>query len=111
MIDDQPSLWDHADSLKERGQKRVLFHSGDDWKEKALEVIREAALRHTEFTFDRVRAIAIESGLVDPHHPNAWGAAMSAAFKKGWIRRTGQYRPSSNISAHGRMLAVWKSLL
>lgn len=44
-----------------------------------------------------------------PHHPNVWGAMWMAAVKRGWVKRTGQYRQMKDPSSHARVTAEWEA--
>lgn len=96
--------------LKEAGTALVRANSGL-WKDKAAAVIEQLAARKSEFTSDDLRDFATKCGLEDPHHVNAWGAAMSAAAKRNVIQATGRFIRSNRPDAHSRMVGVWRSCL
>jgi len=99
-----------GDKRKKRGQMLVSANAGD-WKDLALDVIRDLAQHHAEFTADEVRQAAQALQLPEPHHPNAWGAAMSTAARRTYIVDTGRSRKSQQASANSRKLTIWRSCL
>lgn len=92
------------------GAATVLENAGPDWSEEIQGVIATIAgeVPGLPFTADDVRARAMGRGIPEPHHPNAYGAAMLAAARAGIIRATGGFRRSERAGARGRMLAEWK---
>jgi DNA-binding IclR family transcriptional regulator len=54
---------------------------------------------------------AVRVGAGQPHHANAWGAAMLAAAKRGSIRRTMTLRQSGRAEANSHANPVWASLI
>ena len=106
---DQPGLpfnLAEGQRRKEAGIEQVLSN-GAAFKDQVRILIRIVARRGLEFTNDDVRALASELGVEEPHHPNAWGAAVSSAAKAGEIERVG-YRKSAAISRHAGLVAVWR---
>lgn len=71
----------------------------------AITLIKGFAQADVEFTVEDVRRAS--AYLVELLHPNAWGAAFSAAAKQGLIVRCG-YTKNKLASAHARVVAVWK---
>jgi len=71
-----------------------------------LGIMREAAIKTSKelgwVTVDILRRYADNLG-IEPHHPNAWGAVFRG---KNWMRL--EMRPSTTLSAHARMISVWK---
>lgn len=95
---------DEGDRRKDEGQERVL-RNADDFREDVQVLIAELA-RKGEFTSTELRILADRRGIA-PHHPNAWGAAFSAASKSKTIRPTGEYRKSPIPTCHSAVVAVW----
>lgn len=77
-----------------------------EWRNRALDAIRDLAATGLPFTADEVIA-AVGLPDVGPNRNNAVGAVFSAAAKRGWIVKTGHYRPSRRVLAHARVVAVW----
>ena len=97
---------------KAEGQDRVAGVDPEDarkvqWQRRAAKAITWLSHRTDEFTSDDVREMFETEQWFGPHHPNAWGAALSAAAARGEIVRVG-YRKSSRPAAHGRIVAVWR---
>lgn len=95
--------------LKDMAQRRVLENDTEKWKEDALHVIMVVAATMREFTADDVRNEAFSQLLPEPHHPGAWGAIMRIASLRGFMVKTGSYKPSGIPSLHARPQAVWRS--
>ena len=92
---------------KEAGQALVMDNQREHWKRCVSMVISDLARVGVTFTGDNVRQVAAAKNVPEPHHPNAWGAAISAAAKAKRIRKTGRYLPSAIASRHGAMVAEW----
>lgn len=87
--------------LKAEGQALVLEHEEETWKHAAALEIEALAAIGQPFTAEDVAALVGR-----PTRPNAMGAAMSAAVRRGQIRRVG-YRTATRPDAHARVIAVW----
>ena len=88
-------------SLKDRGIELVEQNNLEfvnNMRNQAMRISR----RFGQVTVDMLRIYAENSG-IQPEHPNAWGAVFRC---KGW-KRVG-YKPSKTISAHGRVIGIWK---
>lgn len=106
-----PNLWtpnrpNTGDAGRDRGAAVVLDNAGA-WRAAALDAIEQLARECPEFTADDVR----ERGTEQPHHANAWGAAMLTAARNGWIRATDRTRKSVRAAAHAHRNPIWESLL
>jgi len=54
-------------------------------------------------TGEDIRHLATEAGIVQPKHPNAWGATIMAAVRyKGFLTRTGTMVPPRDRASHAR---------
>ena len=104
-----PNLFDapEGDRRKAAGQALVESHQVDHWKAGIARVIALLARQAETFTNDDVRAQALERSLGEPTHPNAWGAAMSTARKRGVIQAVG-YTASTQVSRHGAIVRQWR---
>lgn len=100
-VDDKQQ--EEGENRKAEGQRQVEEHN-EEWMHRAIEGIRALALTHDSFTTEDLR----NSNMCrPPNHPNAWGAAFSAAAKRGLIVRAG-YAKNRRASAHARIVTVWK---
>ena len=104
----QMDMFQEGKKLKTEGIERVLKNSNSDWRTRVRCLIQNLAKERDEFTSDDVREEAIRLEIGDPHHLNAWGAAMSALAKEGVIKRIG-YVQSKRPVAHATVIGVWKS--
>lgn len=75
--------------------------------------IATAAAKHSEITSDEVWMVLEESTplFLKAQNPNAVGAAFRSAASNGIIRATDRFRKSSRVSAHRRIVQVWRSQL
>ena len=105
----QPSLFDAPEGDREFWDHKCEFwdHKCEQWKAGVARVIAMLARRAEPFTGDDVRAQALERSLGQPSHPNAWGAAMSTASKRGVIQAVG-YAASTQVSRHGAIVRQWR---
>ena len=71
--------------------------------------IIKAAQALPSLTSDEVWGILEEWGITALDHPNALGAAMLAAGRRGIIEASGRVQKSARVSAHRRNVQVWKS--
>lgn len=77
-------------------------NAGSVWNDGADRVIVEMAATGTTFTADDFRVRL----LVQPHHPNALGAALARAARRGVITAVG-VETSRTPSRHGGLVRVW----
>ncbi len=96
-------LMDGTD-LREDGVGRVDAAEPEDWKARADRAILELAATREPFSADDVRDRA-----GDPVHPNAMGARLLAAAKRGSIERVGLIR-STRPSCHAHLNPAWKGI-
>lgn len=96
---------------RDEGAARVLDNAGQEWRDRIAFLIDDLARSRPDFTADDVRAAVHLAGLGEPHHANAYGAAMLAAARRGSIRKTGQLRQSSRAEANSHSNPVWGSLI
>jgi hypothetical protein len=98
-------------AARDEGAALVLENAGQEWRERIAGLIDDLARRLPDLTADDVRAEAVRVGAGQPHHANAWGAAMLAAAKRGSIRRTMTLRQSGRAEANSHANPVWASLI
>lgn len=90
--------------LRDEGMARVLDHTPDEWKNQFEHAIEVLAAKLESFTVVDVRLICGDP----PGHPNAFGAMMGSALKRGLIKQL-KDDPihSPRPSAHGRKLIFY----
>ena len=98
---------EESERRKAEGQRIVTANEREHWKMRIALVIDGLRRRGLPFTGDDVRERAAARGIPEPHHPNAYGAAMTAAARKGRIQKTGRYVKSSIPSRHAAVVAEW----
>lgn len=98
-------------AARDEGAARVLANAGREWRDKIAFLIDGLARRLPDLTADDVRAEVARTGMDEPHHVNAYGAAMLAAAKRGSIRRTMTLRQSGRAGANSHANPVWQSLI
>lgn len=96
-----------AKEARDEGMERAEAHADLAWQRKALAAVMRVCLAKPSFICDDIW----EAGLERPKEPRALGAVMGQAVKKGICERTGEYRPSAQVSCHNNPRAVWRSRL
>lgn len=96
---------------RDEGTTLVLENAGQEWRDRIAFLIDGLARRLPELTADDVRAEVERTGMGEPHHVNAYGAAMLAAAKRGSIRRTMRLKLSERAEAHSHSNPCWLSLI
>src|SRR5438105_9718295 len=89
-----------GEALKERGMALAAGAESPDWK--GAEAIALLARGGEDFTAEDVRALA-----GDPSHPNALGAALNAAARKGLIVCVGRIK-AERPSRHANEVRLWR---
>lgn len=92
-------------ALRDRAIDQVTRNAGDDWRAKAVSIVR--AMRMNEVTGEDIR-LACESCGVKPHHSNAWGAFVSSLIREGVLEPTEIYRPMRAKGSHARKTQVYR---
>lgn len=105
------SVLTSAKSLKQHGQESVMRNEKQEWKERMEDVIYAVAKKMETFTMDDIRSLANTWKIEPPTHCNSFGAIMKTAASHHWAVMTGEYVPSKNVKARGRMQAKWRSLI
>ena len=84
---------------KDAALKQVGSHSGT-FMERAMAAL-DALESGSVVTGEDIRFSCTEKKIA-PHHPNAWGALISSAVKKGLIRETGRWVPMRDVRSKAR---------
>ena len=79
--------------------------NAETWFERALFVIYRMP-QGTEATGEDVRLLVVEE-IGQPHHHNTFGALISQAARKGYLRKTGEYRQMRAKKSHARETPVY----
>jgi hypothetical protein len=96
-------------SLRDRGIESVRSHAGDAWVTQAAELYKLYFSEQKEGAlFENARAFALECGLNNPPHHNAWGSVAMKLSRSGKFVRTGEFEQSKSAKAHARTQAKWK---
>lgn len=98
-------------AARDEGMARVMANAGADVMDAHLALIEDLARSMPELTADDVRAAAAERRLMRPHSPNAYGAYMRTAARRGYIERTNLLVQSTRPDAHAHANPSWRSLL
>lgn len=93
-----------ARSLRDAGTASVTANA-DGFMDKALNMI--AALPSGEYRGEQVRLACTLRG-IEPHHPNAWGALILAAQKRGLLRPTGRFVSAASKKSHASVQQVYE---
>jgi hypothetical protein len=91
---------------KEEGQARASngYSQLDNWPHRFDTTVEMLAQRRVPFTSEDATAI---TGLPPAGSPSAVGARMTAAAKRGIIRKTGRYVKAERPNQHAAVIAEW----
>lgn len=96
-----------GERLKEQGQARVeagAYNQLSGWNVRFDACLRRWAATGRPFTSETITA---EVGLPPSGSPSAVGARMTAAAKRGEIRKTGRMVKAQRPNQHAAMLTEW----
>lgn len=99
----QLDIFAEAEQRKTAGMAQVDANADDWWKQTADQAIRHLA--GTGETFEAYDLVLRP----EPHHPNAWGARMSAAAKHGLIVNVGA-GPSKRPTVARSLVRYWRGV-
>lgn len=111
MIQDELNF-DKAESNKEKGINSALIGAGDNWKERAFELLTEfiSVFPNRIFLTEDLRMWANSQGLKCEKSNRAWGGIIAKASKNNLIKFEG-YRKTTNPKAHRTPAALWKAAI
>ena len=89
------------DAALEKGSLNNL-----SWHENGLEAIAKLAHKIPPFTGERLR-FALVTMIGAPEHPNAWGALVMDAIKKGLFADTGKWERMMSEKSNHRKTTVY----
>lgn len=104
MTDVAATLFDYAEAraARDAGMQLAAENSGD-FVSRVLGVIRSLS---GEVQGENIRAACLDRG-ISPRSPNAWGAAINVAVKRGLLRKTDIFRPTQSVKTHGHPTVVY----
>jgi hypothetical protein len=76
------------------------------WRAQIMDFIENDLHQGWKGTGEDIRHLAQEAGIVNPGHPNAWGAAIMQAVKNRWLQRTGRMHQPKDKASHSR--GIWE---
>ncbi|MCA8950229.1 MAG: DUF4118 domain-containing protein [Planctomycetes bacterium] len=86
---------------------RSASAAAPSWRAVVAGVVAECAAKGSPFTSADVKELASRRGAGPAPHPNAWGAVITAAKKRGLIEKTGRYVKSAAAGRHAASIAEW----
>lgn len=95
-----------SEAAKERALHRVDDAADEDWKEVALEAVRQVALRRDRFVSDDVW-----KRLPPTRENRALGPVLRRAAAEGWIIATGEFSLTEQVKRHRAPVRIWQSLI
>jgi hypothetical protein len=101
---DNPNLEPGGDVLRDEGMVAVLVATDEEWKVAAERRLDDLARSGERFTSeDLTRVVGV------PPSPNAVGAIVNAAARRGVIRPVG-FTNATRPSQHSATLRVWEGV-
>ncbi len=94
-----------AAAARDAGMAQVDQGTPEWWKTYADQFIEWYCRTHRTVFVDDLW----DAGLQKPPSPRALGPRMQAASRAGWIRKSGEYRPS--VRSNMTVKPVWDSLI
>ncbi len=94
---------------KAEGQERAEtgYSQRDGWGARFDAAVKALAMSRRPFTSEDVTA---RVGMPPSGSPSAVGARMTAAAKRGWIRKTGRTVKAERPNQHAAMLTEWRGV-
>ena len=105
-MDNQQDLFGMA-TPKARAITLAWEGADEQWKERALSLLRTIAERQPFLASDDLWA----EGLEQPREPRALGPCMLLAQREGWLQPTQRHRMSGKRTCHKRPVRVWRSMV
>lgn len=96
-----------GERLKAEGIRTVLDNQGEAWSALAGQLIAAYIAKHGPCLMEDARAFAIECGLEQPSHPNAWGAVVSGLSRRGVVEMAGTWAKAQSVKSHASMYPLW----
>lgn len=83
-----------------------VVQNNKDWIARGIK--RLQGWRGAEFTGEQVREWLIRQGFEEPTHPNAWGALINTAVRRGILVDTLRTVKMTAKKSHARRTPVWR---
>jgi len=99
-----------AQSGKESGMAQVEQNANPEFKDAAIEAIRQAALHNQEVSINDIWP-ALDALGITTHENRAAGPVMTQCARNGWIVKTDRTIRSIRSTRHKGDVRVWHSLL
>jgi hypothetical protein len=103
-----------GEDLKRRGQEAVIAKAPDEWKERAIYLLRiyvAGLATGALFAMEDARAYMDLCGLGQPHDHHAWGSLPRLALSAGIpIERTDRTRKASSPKTRSHPVSLWRRL-
>jgi hypothetical protein len=109
--DRTPPIAKTGRELRDEGMERARKHAGESWIGRALDIIRELAIRQPSLWYDDYQHVADVMKLPKPPDGRAWGPVLKIAATNGWITKTGESRKSNRPICHRADKPVYRSNL
>lgn len=90
---------------RDRALAQVDRNADQEWKDRALQAVRQVCISSAEWHSDDVWA----TGLDEPREARALGPVVLRAIRNGWCVKTDRVRPS--VRSHGSGKPVYRSLI
>jgi len=101
----------NMDELTTEAIDRVQRNANVAWQKAAYEVVKDLSAVRRDFTTDTVwRAMELQHPELTTHEPRAMGAVMRTAARMRLIQTTGAFQKTKRPQAHGRPIAIWRTL-
>lgn len=101
-------LFAHAAKLDRDAALSRVAANAEPWTEQALKAISRSHMPAT-FTGEDIRRLVTDA-IGSPHHPNAFGALVNLAVRRGMIAKTGQWTAMTGPKSHARQTPLYRKV-
>lgn len=106
-----PGMERTGEELRDVALEKVEQSAGEDWNERAYEVVHAVASEMEFFQADDIHARAWEDDLPPAREPRAWGPVMLKAIKAGICQPTGEWVQTKRASRHAAPTRRYRSVI
>lgn len=107
LLGDKPFDLFSSRAARDAAFTKVTKKAGSAWVEKATTAIRRLPPGWSG-TGEDVRICIARAGVEPPHHPNAWGALINSARRRGFLKATGRYTQMKAVRSHARKTEIYE---